>query len=207
MNGEPDWLTWARKLNAIAQAGLTYSENGYDRDRYQQIRDIAVDMLSRFTETDHTRIRDLFDGEQGYQTPKVEVRAAVFRDEQVLMVRERVDGLWSLPGGWADEHTSLRETVVKETMEEAGARVRPMRIIAVKDRRKSDHPPFPFGMYKVFVQCAYISGKFRENTETLESGFFSRDELPPLSTARNTAGQIEMCFLVKDKQCHQTLFD
>jgi len=207
MRDEPSWLAWARQLNAIAQAGLSYSENGYDRERYRQVREIAVDMLSRYTETDHTRIRDLFEGEQGYQTPKVDVRAAVFSGDRILMVRERVDGLWSMPGGWADEHTSLRETVIKESREEAGAEVRPVRIVAVIDRRKSDHPPFPFGMYKIFVQCDYVAGEFRENVETLESGFFTRDALPPLSTGRITARQVVMCFEARGRRCHQALFD
>ena len=115
------WLQWASELQSIAQAGLTFSTDKYDLDRYQQIRSIVVDILHEYTDIDHKKIRDLFASETGYQTPKVDIRAAVFKDDKILMVKEKVDGTWSLPGGWADVNTSVSESAIRECLEEAGA--------------------------------------------------------------------------------------
>lgn len=207
MNREPVWLDWAKKLNSIAQAGLTYSKSSYDLERYKQIQNISIDILNRYTDMDHQKIRNLFANEVGYQTPKIDVRAAIFKDDKVLMIREKIDGLWALPGGWADVDTSLKENLVKEAKEEAGVDINPKRIIAVLDRRKHNEPPLPYGVYKIFVECDYISGSFKNNVETYESGFFTLDTLPPLSLGRNTKKQIEMCFTVRQKEVHETVFD
>jgi ADP-ribose pyrophosphatase YjhB (NUDIX family) len=169
--------------------------------------DISHDILHHHTGTDHMRIRDFFSAETGYLTPKVEVRAAVFDTNRILLIREKVDGLWAMPGGWADIFTSLRETVLKECMEEAGASVKPRRIVGVYDRRKMSARPLPFGVYKIIVECAYLSGEFQHNPETFESGFFSSDDLPPLSQGRTTRQQIDLCFAVKDKEHHEAFFD
>jgi ADP-ribose pyrophosphatase YjhB (NUDIX family) len=201
------WLVWAKKLHTIAQAGLTYCENDYDLDRYRQIQDLSVDILHRYTETDHGKIRDLFLNEKGYATPKIDVRAAIFRGTSILLIREKVDGLWSLPGGWADIDKSLRQNLKREAKEEAGVDIEPRRIIAVLDRRNHNDPPLPFGIYKIFVECDYITGEFQDNVETYESGWFTVDDLPPLSAGRNTTDQIEMCFSVRKKKIHEALFD
>jgi ADP-ribose pyrophosphatase YjhB (NUDIX family) len=204
---EPQWLSWAKKLHSIAQAGLTYCDNGYDLDRYRQIQDLSVDILNRYTGIDHGRIRDLFLNDTGYVTPKIDVRAAVFREGDILLIREKVDDMWSLPGGWADIDKSLRQNLIKEAKEEAGVDIEPRRIIAVLDRRNHNEPPLPFGIYKFFVECDYIAGEFKANVETYESGWFTLDNLPPLSIGRNTKDQIEMCFSVRKKKTHETLFD
>jgi ADP-ribose pyrophosphatase YjhB (NUDIX family) len=207
MDREPKWLEWAKKLQAIAQAGLTYTENEYERERFQQVRQISVEIMSTKTGAERDQVSRLFEGETGYPTPKIDVRAAIFRKDRILMVRERVDGLWALPGGWADVDTSLRECVIKEAREEAGVRIEPKRVVAIQDRKKHNFPPVPFGLYKIFVECDYVDGEFVENVETLESGFFTRTALPPLSEGRNTAAQIEMCFEARGKNCHQAIFD
>jgi ADP-ribose pyrophosphatase YjhB (NUDIX family) len=207
LNEEPMWLLWAKKLASIAQSGLTYSENRYDLERYHQVQNLSIEILSRYTEVDTKKIRDLFANENGYLTPKIDVRAAIFRDETLLLVREKIDGLWALPGGWADIDTSLRQTLEKESQEEAGADIRPRRIIAVLDRRNHNQPPFPYGVYKIFVECDYISGKFEDNIETDEIGWYTPENLPPLSTGRNTREQIEMCFTARQKKFHETIFD
>lgn len=207
MTNEPIWLIWAKKLTSIAQAGLTYSEDRYDLERYQQIQNIGIDILQHYTEIDQTKIRDLFANETGYLTPKVDVRAAIFKDDEILLIREKVDGLWALPGGWADIDTSLKETVIKESKEEAGVEIMPKRVIAVLDRRKHNKPPLPYGVYKIFVECEYISGSFQENTETSESNFFTLENLPPLSLGRNTKKQIEMCIAARKKESHEAIFD
>jgi ADP-ribose pyrophosphatase YjhB (NUDIX family) len=201
------WLEWATELQSIAQAGLTFGENQYDRDRYQQIRDLSVDILHEYTRMDHNIIRDLFASETGYQTPKVDIRAVVFNDMKVLLVNEKIDGKWSLPGGWADVNSSVSESAVRECFEEAGAVVRPKRIVAIHHANRHNNHDFPFTIYKIFVECELIEYRFTENTETLRSGFFSRDDLPELSTERNTLKQINMCFEAKKHKLFEPVFD
>jgi ADP-ribose pyrophosphatase YjhB (NUDIX family) len=201
------WLQWASQLQSIAQAGLTFSNDRYDLDRYEKIRNITIEILHEYTDIDHNKIRDLFASETGYQTPKVDIRASVFNNDKILMVREKVDGAWSLPGGWADVNTSVGESAVRECLEEAGAHVKPKRIIAIHLANKHNNPLFPYTIYKVFVECELIENKFTDNTETLEAGFFQFDSLPTLSMERNTRSQIEMCFEAKKHKVFETIFD
>jgi ADP-ribose pyrophosphatase YjhB (NUDIX family) len=201
------WLEWAARLQSIAQAGLTFSENQYDLDRYQQIRTLSVEILHEYTGISHEKIKDLFASETGYQTPKVDIRASVFKDDKILMVREKIDGAWSLPGGWADVTTSAGESAVRECLEEAGAHVKPKRIIAIHLADRHYNFPYPYTIYKIFVECELIGNSFSENTETLEAGFFPINSLPPLSTERNTRDQIEMCFEAKKHKLFETVFD
>jgi ADP-ribose pyrophosphatase YjhB (NUDIX family) len=201
------WLEWATRLQSIAQAGLTFGENQYDLDRYQEIRDLSVEILHEYTDISYEKIKDLFASETGYQTPKVDIRASVFKNDRILMVREKIDGSWSLPGGWADVNSSVGESAARECLEEAGAEVRPKRIIAIQLANKHYNFLYPFTIYKVFVECELISNNFSENTETMEAGFFSIDSLPPLSTERNTRKQIEMCFRAKQHDLFETIFD
>jgi ADP-ribose pyrophosphatase YjhB (NUDIX family) len=191
------WLKWAIELQSIAQAGLTFSENNYDRDRYEKIRTLAVDILHEYTDMEHKKIIDLFASETGYQTPKVDIRAAVFKEEMILLVREKIDGNWSLPGGWADVNTSVSESTVRECLEEAGANVKTKRIIAVQSANKHNNALSPYTIYKIFVECELLENNFMENTETLEAGFFSINSLPVLSTDRTTVRQIERQSLIK----------
>jgi ADP-ribose pyrophosphatase YjhB (NUDIX family) len=202
-----NWLKWVSELQSIAQAGLTYSTDKYDLDRYQQIRSLVVEILHGYTEIEHKKIRDLFASETGYQTPKIDIRAAVFKDDNILMVNERADGAWSLPGGWADVNTSVSESAVRECLEEAGAIVKPKRIIAIHLGNKHNNPLFPFTIYKIFVECELIENNFKENTETLGAGFFGPDNLPEISFERNTPDQIKMCFEAKKSKVFEALFD
>jgi ADP-ribose pyrophosphatase YjhB (NUDIX family) len=201
------WLEWAAKLQSIAQAGLTFGENQYDRDRYQQIRDLSVDILHEYTDIDHKKITDLFASETGYQTPKVDIRAAVFDGNRILLVNEKVDGKWSLPGGWADVNSSVSESAVRECIEEAGAVVKPQRLIAIHLGNKHNNHNFPYTIYKIFVECELVQYEFKANLETLGSGFFAPDNLPELSTERNTPEQINMCFEAKKSKLFETIFD
>ena len=201
------WLYWATELQSIAQAGLTFGENQYVRDRYQQIRDLSVDILHEYTDIEHNKIRDLFASETGYQTPKVDIRAAVFNEDRILMVNEKIDGKWSLPGGWADVNSSVSESAVRECFEEAGAVVKPKRVVAIHLGNRHNNHNFPFTIYKIFVECELIEYRFLENTETLGSDFFSLDKLPELSTERNTSEQIKMCFDAKKSKLFETIFD
>lgn len=207
MDFEPKWLEWAKKLQAIAQAGLTYSQDKYDLERFEQIRTLSIEILNNYTDIEHKKIYDLFANETGYPTPKIDVRAAIFHNEKILLVKEQIDGLWSMPGGWADNDISLRENLIKESQEEAGVNIDPKRIIAILDRKKNNRPPLPYGVYKIFVECDFIYGEFKENIETSEAGFFSIENLPPLSLGRNTKEQIEMCFKAREKQFLEPIFD
>lgn len=201
------WLYWASQLQSIAQAGLSFAENQYDLDRYQKIRNLAVEILHEYTDISHEKIRNLFAGESGYQTPKVDIRASVFKDDKILLVREKVDGAWSLPGGWADVDTSVSESAGRECLEEAGARVIPRRIIAIHHANRHTNNAYPYTIYKIFVECELIENDFKANTETLDARFFSIDSLPPLSVERNNRDQIEMCFEAKRHKVFETVFD
>jgi ADP-ribose pyrophosphatase YjhB (NUDIX family) len=201
------WLEWATRLQSIAQAGLTFGENQYDLDRYNQIRTLSVEIMHEYTGISHEKIRNLFASETGYQTPKVDVRASVFKDSKILMVREKIDGSWSLPGGWADVNTSVSESAVRECLEEAGARVKPKRVIIIHQADKHYKFPYPYTIYKIFVECELIETNFSDNTETLEAGFYTIDSLPPLSNERNTREQIEICFEAKKHELFETVFD
>jgi ADP-ribose pyrophosphatase YjhB (NUDIX family) len=201
------WIQWASQLQSIAQAGLTYGENQYDRDRYQQIRDLSVEILHEYTDIDHNKIRDLFASETGYQTPKVDIRAAVFNENKILLVNEKIDRKWSLPGGWADVNSSVGESAVRECLEEAGAIVKPKRVIAIHLGNRHNNHNFPYTIYKIFVECELLEYQFKENTETFGSGFFMLDNLPELSTERNTVEQIKMCFDAKNSKTFEAIFD
>ena len=204
---ERKWLDIAKKLQSIAQAGLEYSKDKYDLERFEEIRKVSIDIMECYTDIEREKIKNLFAGETGYQTPKIDIRAAVFHENKILMVKEKLDNRWSLPGGWADIDLSLKENLIKEAMEEAGAKIIPERILAVYDRNRNTNILFPHSVYKIFVQCKYLESKFVENIETEETGFFSVDQLPELSETRNTASQIKMCFRYKDNPFHEPYFD
>ncbi|MFF2448195.1 NUDIX hydrolase [Neobacillus sp. NPDC058068] len=191
---EPKWLGWAKQLQSIAQAGLTYSKDVYDLERFELIRNISVDILAHHTDLDRTIIKDLFASETGYATPKVDIRGVVFKEGKILMVRENMDGRWSLPGGWADIGLTPSEVAVKEIKEESGFDVKAFKLLAVMDMKRHPHPPSSYHIYKMLIQCEIIGGQAAEGIETSEVKFFAENELPPLSTARNTKSQIEMAF-------------
>ncbi len=202
-----EWLDYAKRLQAIAQSGLAYCKNKYDRKKFERVREISVEIMSQHTEFSERKIKGLFANETGYQTPKIDVRAAIFKAGNLLLVKEKIDGLWALPGGWADINCSLEENLVREAKEEAGVKIEPQRIISVFNAEVHNPAPNPYSIYKFFVECEFISGEFKENIETLDSGFFSFDNLPPLSVTRNTREQIKLCFETRKKACHQAIFD
>lgn len=183
---EEKWLSWAKKIQSIAQAGLEYSKDKYDIERFQQLRQLSKEIMSQYTDIEEEKIQDSFCNEKGYQTPKVDVRAVVFKDNKILMAKEVIDGCWSLPGGWAEVDLSVKENAIKETKEETGMDVEPKRIIAVLDRNKNNPGLCPYGIYKIFVLCDLKGGNFVKNIETAEMGFFPLSNLPNLSSGRNT---------------------
>jgi ADP-ribose pyrophosphatase YjhB (NUDIX family) len=192
---QPAWLEWSRELQAISQNGLLFCENPYDRQRYEAIRDIAARMMASGSGGEVEVISGLFSGQAGYATPKVDVRGVVFRDGQILLVREAQDGLWTLPGGWADPNESPSESVVREIFEEAGFTTRAVKLLALLDRAKHAHvPPHAFHVYKLFIRCEIESGEARPSIETLDVAFFPENDIPDLSIARVTPRQIARCF-------------
>ena len=202
------WKKWAQELQFLAQCSLAYSKDKFDRERSERIRDIACEMLSYKYDLPIEKIKMDFASEIGYQTPKVETRAAIIKDDKILLVKEQLDGKWALPGGYQDVNVSIRENVIKEASEEAGAVVQPLKVVAVLDYNRHHHVNFPLGMIKIFVLCEYINHSFNENTETLGAEFYSLDDLPELSLTRTTKKQLEMCFeCYKDPQNWDTIFD
>ncbi|AOV08137.1 NUDIX hydrolase [Sporosarcina ureilytica] len=191
---EPKWLEWAKQLQSIAQAGLTYSKDKYDIERFEMIRNISVEMLSQQTKMDNNVIKELFANETGYATPKVDVRAVVFKDNKILMVKEDVENVWALPGGWGDIGLSPSEVAVKEVQEESGFEVKATKLIGVMDKKFHPHPSSAYHVYKFFIQCEIIGGKAETGIETSAVDFFAENELPPLSVARNTESQIQLAF-------------
>lgn len=189
-----EWLSLAKKLQAIAQAGLTFTEGKYDRERYEELRGISIKIMSDFTDTEMEKVKNLFASETGYQTPKVDVRGVVFREGRILMVKETIDGKWSLPGGWADIGLSPKQVVVKEVREESGFEVEPVRLLAVLDKNHHNHPPDIYQSYKFFILCRITGGEASTSIETSQVGFFERDHLPELSQARVTPEQIHLLF-------------
>lgn len=201
------WMNWAIELQAIAQAGLTYSNDKYDIERFERIRELSAEIISAKSGLDLDKVKDVFCNETGYQTPKLDTRAAIFKDGKILLVQESATKEWSLPGGWMDVNQSVKTNVTKEVKEEAGLEVTPNRIIALLDRNKHNIPIIAHGICKVFVLCDIIGGEFKPNIETSASGFFSLEELPPLSVTRNTKSQIEMCFDAYRDENWKVIFD
>jgi len=189
-----NWLDIAKRLEAIAQTGLAFTENDYDRERYEEIREIGYKIFHHYTEAPVEVIHDLFSGENGYPTPKVDVRGVIFRENKILLIREKLDGLWALPGGWADVGYSPGEVAAKEVREEAGLEVVPVKLLAVLDKKCHAHPPSPIHVYKIFILCSESGGTLMPGMETTAADFFSHDDLPPLSTDRNTAEQLDIMF-------------
>ena len=206
MEHNEQWLQWAVELQALAQAGLTYGKDVYDRERYQRIREISAEILAAKSGLSMDQVQDLFCGEAGYQTPKLDTRAAVFQGDKILLVHEN-DGTWCLPGGWCDVNISAAENVVKEVKEEAGLDVRADLVIAVQEREKHNRPVYANKICKIFFLCTALGGEFVPNSETTETGYFGIDELPNLATAKVTAEQIRMCFDARDAKHWVTQFD
>lgn len=200
------WLQWAVELQSLAQAGLSYGKDIYDRERYERIREIAAEIIAHKADISVEKVQDLFCSETGYQTPKLDTRAAIFRNNRILLVREN-DGTWALPGGWVDVNVSVKENTIKEVKEEAGLDVTADLVIAVQDREKHNLPVYAHKICKVFVLCSVIGGHFTPNSETTESRYFGINELPLLATAKNTREQIQMCFDAYHSEHWTTLFD
>lgn len=206
MNTNEQWLKWAVELQSLAQAGLFYAKDNFDTERYERIREISAEMISHKTEIPLEKVKDLFCNETGYQTPKIDTRAAIFQQDKILLVHEKND-TWALPGGWCDIDVSVKENTIKEVKEEAGLDVSADLVIAVQDREKHNLPIYAYKVCKIFLLCSVIGGSFTENIETIESKYFGIDELPQLALEKNNTEQIEMCFEAYHSENWKTILD
>jgi ADP-ribose pyrophosphatase YjhB (NUDIX family) len=205
---EPNWVKWARELQAIAQTGLHFANSEYDRERYQRILSLSVEIFSKYSGESVSVINQLFESQTGYATPKVDVRGVVFQNNELLLVKERADGLWTLPGGWADVNDAPSEAVEREILEESGFSAKAERLLAVFDRSRHAHqPPFPYHVYKLFIQCRLEGGEARMTVETSAAGFFAENEIPALSISRVTPEQIRFCFEMQHQPYALSRFD
>lgn len=200
------WLEWAIELQSLAQAGLTYGKDIFDRERYERIREISAEIMAYKTDIPVQKVKDLFCNETGYQTPKLDTRAAIFQNGKILLVKEN-SGKWSLPGGWVDVNVSVKENTIKEVKEGAGLDVTADKVIAIQDRSKHNLPVYAYGVCKIFVLCTIIGGAFKENIETTGFAYFSENELPELATEKNNEEQVKMCFEAYRTKNWSTLFD
>ena len=207
MQNEDKITAWAVELQSLAQAGLFYSKDKFDIERFQRIRDISAEMISLKTEISFDKVKDLFCGDEGYQTPKVDTRGAIFRGEKILLVQES-DGRWTLPGGWCELNLSPAENTVKEVREEAGLEVKVDKLVAVHDRNKRNAQTYVFGVAKMFFLCSELGGSFQKNIETIDSKFFAENEIPKnLAEEKCTAEQIKLCFTAHRAEFWETIFD
>lgn len=194
MADQKQWLIWLSQLQAIAQNGITYGENHFDIERYEQLRQLTAELATQLSDISAIKIEHMFAREYGYATPKLDVRAAIFRNNKILLVQEAADGKWSLPGGWADVGISAAETAVKEAREESGYEVKAVKLLALYDKLKHPHPPeFPHAYRAIFL-CEIVGGSPCKSAETLDCQFFGLDELPELSVNRVTYSQIVRLF-------------
>ena len=205
-NTDPRWLEWAKELQFIAQAGLTYTKDPFDLERFERIREISAEIMSHQSDLPVEKVKGLFCNETGFQTPKLDTRAAIFKDGKILLVKEKA-GVWSLPGGWVDVNQTIKTNTEKEVKEEAGLDVKAVRLIAVQDRNLHNVPPYAYNVCKAFVLCEVTGGSFQSNIETTESRYFSLDEIPALAEEKNSKEQIAMCFAAYQDKNWEVQFD
>lgn len=191
------WLDWAKELQALAQTSLFYTRDIYDKERFERIQQISMEMMAQLTSLSYPEIVERFRDEIGYQTPKIDTRGVVWQQNKILLVQE-ADGRWSLPGGWMDITETVQSNTLKELQEEAGVTATATRLIMVQDRNRHNVGTSLFTIVKFFVECEYHSHTFRANNETLAADFFDLSALPPLCEEKTTAKQIELCW-----QAHQ----
>ncbi|MBI1388023.1 MAG: NUDIX domain-containing protein [bacterium] len=206
---EPQWLKWAKELQAIAQTGNHFAQNDFDVERFTRVGEIAAEMLARQSNASREEILSWNLNEQGYATPKVDVRGAAFRDGKILMVRERLDNdRWTLPGGWADVNETPREAVEREVFEESGFQVKAVKLAMALDRVKQGHlPHYPHHVYKLFFLCDITGGEARVNMEASEVAFFALEDIGDLSASRVNMRQIELLFAHRRNLALPTEFD
>ncbi len=192
----PKWLGWVQQIQALAQNGLAYTQNPFDVERYQALRELAARIAAEYGQADFEHIHQLYTQEAGYATPKLDARGVVFHNGRLLMVKELADGGWTLPGGWVDVGEPLSRAVEREVREESGYEVKAVKLLALFDRNADEHghPPYLFHLYKLFVLCQLTGGQPALSIETGGTQWIPENEIPPLSEARTTRQEILRLF-------------
>lgn len=208
MSKEKELLLMAQRMRALAQNGLTYSLSEYDTERYEELLALSDRLASLASDYSVEEIQACYTLQKEYATPKVDIRAVVFNEKnEILLVKEKMDGRWSLPGGWSDVGYSPKEVAVKEVKEETGLDVRAVRLLAVMDMSRHPHPVLPFYVYKFFILCERVGGEFTDAFDILGKGFFPRHQLPPLSLERVLPEQIERMFVYREHPSDDVYLD
>ena len=195
-----DFLNYIKRINNIADIGLLYADDDYDIERYEELKEIVIELLHKFTDTSIEKIRAFFPVPNDYPTPKVDVRAFILNEKkEILLVKEKLDGKWSIPGGWADIGLTASEAVEKEVLEESGLHAKAIRLLALFDKKCHPHPPQAPYVYKIIFLCEIIGGKVDKGFDIEEVAFYSPDKLPELSTNRILESQIRKLYLLATK--------
>lgn len=193
MSDIPQWLKWAREIQAISQIGLTFAHNEYDVERNTRLAELAAEIIDNYSNYDKENLLNDFKEQPGYATPKIDVRGAIVRDGKILLVKEVMDGKWCMPGGWVDVGEAPAAAVAREVVEESGFIVKPVKAVAVYDANRSGRPLSLYHAFKIIFQCDIVSGEARPSFETEAVDFFDFDDLPELSQNRtNTAHLAEV---------------
>jgi ADP-ribose pyrophosphatase YjhB (NUDIX family) len=202
----PQWLDWAQEIFSLSQSGLTYSGNEYDIERYKRLQEITAEIISSQSEISKESILDSFSMQAGYITPKVDVRGAVVHERKILLIQERADGMWAMPGGWADLGDSPATVAEREVWEESGFRVKAEKVVAVIDANRIEPMEF-YHAYKIIFLCRLLDGEPRTSYETLAVDFFDPDHLPPLSSYRTNGDMLKEVFAHVANPDRPTAFD
>ena len=202
----PQWLAWAQEIFSLSQSGLTYSGNEYDIERYKRLQEITAEIIASQSMVSKEAVLDSFSMQAGYITPKVDVRGAVVRDGKILLIQERADGNWAMPGGWADLGNSPASVAEREVWEESGFRVKAEKVVAVIDANRLEPMEF-YHAYKLIFLCTLLEGEARTSHETLAVDFFDPNHLPPLSVYRTNEAMLEEVFAHVADPDRPTAFD
>ena len=202
----PKWLGWAREIFSLSQSGITYSGNPYDIERYKRLQEITAEIIASQSEIPKEAVLDSFSMQAGYITPKVDVRGAVVRDGKILLIQEKADGKWAMPGGWADLGNTPASVAEREVWEESGFRVRAEKVVAVIDANRIEPMEF-YHAYKIIFLCELLGGEPRTSHETLAVDFFDLDHLPPLSFYRTNEQMLQEVFAHVEDPSRLTAFD
>jgi ADP-ribose pyrophosphatase YjhB (NUDIX family) len=202
----PKWMDWAREIFSLSQSGITYSGNPYDIERYKRLQEITAEIIASQSPITKESVLDGFSMQAGYITPKVDVRGAVIRDGKILLIQERADGNWAMPGGWADLGNSPASVAQREVWEESGFRVKAEKVVAVIDANRIEPMEF-YHAYKIIFLCRLLDGEPRTSYETLAVDFFDPDDLPPLSSYRTNEAMLQEVFAHVADPSRPTAFD
>ena len=200
------WLDWAREIFSLSKAGLAYSQNEFDLERYKRLQEITAEMIASQGNLEKEAVLESFSMQAGYVTPKIDVRGAVVHDGKILLIQERADGRWSMPGGWADLGNAPASVAEREVWEESGYRVKAEKVVAVLDANRIEPMEF-YHAYKLIFLCTLLDGEARTSHETLAVDFFDPNHLPPLSVYRTNEAMLAEVFAHVADPDRPTAFD